>query len=422
TVASVLGVVLLVVGLVAGVVVYRGVRSRRALERTRDRAVSAARDAGVGVDAVDEIAPALTAFREERSTADDRLTRATAEAETQQERIERLEERTDELAADIDDAERRLAESLSTAGVDDLEVLADIVERRAEHERTRDLARTSLVDALDDPPSVAPPEAIEHWRDAIATRRDAVDRDDVDASAYDPDRLAELEREADALDRELDAVEAALREYDRALDAFDRRVERLDAGPFDAPQPHLEGRSTEALESLARDLDGLVEAIERDAERSRLAIELFDDLDAEEERKLTDLFDPSGPASTAFARITDGRYETVGYDPEAHHLAVTRADGRSVPPAQLSRGTRDQLYFASRVGLADRLLDGEAGFFLLDDPLAGADPDRLHRGFATLCELADEGWQIVYLTAKAEVYDGMVDAFDLEHASLPSVV
>ena len=79
---------------------------------------------------------------------------------------------------------------------------------------------------------------------------------------------------------------------------------------------------------------------------------------------------------------------------------------------QLSRGARDQLYFAARLSLAQQVLGGDAGFLLLDDPFLAADAGRLRNGFETLRRLTAEGWQVLYFTAKPEVYDEMAPAFD----------
>jgi uncharacterized protein YhaN len=67
------------------------------------------------------------------------------------------------------------------------------------------------------------------------------------------------------------------------------------------------------------------------------------------------------------------------------------------------------------VSLATQLLGTTPGFLLLDDPFLAADPDRLRQGFETLTDLAAEGWQILYFTAKREVSHTMVDEFELDH-------
>ena len=49
---------------------------------------------------------------------------------------------------------------------------------------------------------------------------------------------------------------------------------------------------------------------------------------------------------------------------------------------------------------------------MLDDPFLAADPKRLHNGFETPRRLTAEGWQVLYFTAKPEVYDELAPAFD----------
>lgn len=175
------------------------------------------------------------------------------------------------------------------------------------------------------------------------------------------------------------------------------------------------------MRSLLTELTELVDTIERDAALSRKAIAIFEEIAAEEQRKIAELFDADGPTSRAFEKITDARYTRVDYDADDERLFVERADGHSVSPTALSEGTSDQLHFATRLSLAEQILEAEPGFLLLDDPLVGADPGRLTRGFETLSDLADGGWQIVYLTAKEEVWDGMVSTFDLPHAEVDSI-
>ena len=100
---------------------------------------------------------------------------------------------------------------------------------------------------------------------------------------------------------------------------------------------------------------------------------------------------------------------------------MERQDGREFRPEVLSQGTKDQLYFATRISLAQQLLGSTPGFLLLDDPFLAADPDRLDQGFQTLQELAADGWQILYLTAKQEVSETMVEEHDLSHTKIESL-
>ncbi|MCD6370570.1 MAG: hypothetical protein J7L63_03640, partial [Thermoplasmata archaeon] len=100
--------------------------------------------------------------------------------------------------------------------------------------------------------------------------------------------------------------------------------------------------------------------------------------------------------------ITGGLYVDVTYDSDAQIIKVKRNDGLELSVNQLSGGAWDQLYFAIRLSLAERILD-EKGFFILDDPFIKADPDRLKELFEILKDLSQEGWQIIYLSSKGEV-------------------
>lgn len=47
----------------------------------------------------------------------------------------------------------------------------------------------------------------------------------------------------------------------------------------------------------------------------------------------------------------------------------------------------------------------EEGLFIMDDAFLAADDDRLEKQANLVEELSDEGWQIIYLTAKQDAVD-----------------
>jgi exonuclease SbcC len=112
------------------------------------------------------------------------------------------------------------------------------------------------------------------------------------------------------------------------------------------------------------------------------------------------------------------RYEDLSYDPEQRQLLVEDRNGQILTPEELSHGTREQLYFATRVSLSEQLLGNESGFFILDDAFLPADKARLEEGFEVLQDLVANGWQVLYLTAKQEVGVEMVETFDLPRTEL----
>jgi uncharacterized protein YhaN len=68
----------------------------------------------------------------------------------------------------------------------------------------------------------------------------------------------------------------------------------------------------------------------------------------------------------------------------------------------LSKGAFDQLYLSIRIDLAQRLLEGRKGFFIMDDAFLSSSSKRFREQVNLLSKLSDMGWQTVYFTVKAE--------------------
>jgi predicted nucleic acid-binding Zn-ribbon protein len=238
-------------------------------------------------------------------------------------------------------------------------------------------------------------------------------------------------READlqAVTSELATSESAITEYENTLQdhrqslrEFSERAYQLNFREFTGEPLDLQITNLDALEKLVDRLDEFIGQIERDAEISRVAFDVFDRLEAAEEEKVTDLFGEGSRATALFRSITDDRYEQIRYDHEANQLVVERSNDQQLTPAALSKGTRDQLYLCIRVALAQELPDIDEGFFIMDDAFLSADPDRLDRQVALLDTLTAQGWQIIYLTAKPDAVDALrphVDGAEISLDPLP---
>lgn len=371
-----------------------------------------ARDAGFEVDEPADVAPQVRAFEDDLERAVDRVNRLEARYEQLQGRVEELEGELDAVESEADDLESQLEAVLDDRDVDSIEAFAERVAEKERNERERSDAELVLEREVGEPDADDPAEKIAYWEAELDDWRADLGETDVDPGSYDEAKLERLEARQRELDDRLDELEADLAEYRDRLDEFERQASELSPPPFVDVEPSLAARTDEGLRELAADCREVVARIERNAEVSRKAVGILDAVRDDEEGKVATLFDPNGPASETFAHLTDGRYEAVDYDPEAETLRVTAADGGTLSPRELSRGTRDQLYFAARLSLADQLLGGDGGFLLLDDPFLAADRTRLRNGFETLEGLVDDGWQVVYLTAKPEVHEEMAPAFD----------
>lgn len=389
-------------------------RSITAVERHRQAVLTAARDAGFEVDRVSDVGPAVSAFRDRLEERRRRRDEIDAEIELAESLIEEREADLERHRKTVEDARAEKGERLEDAGVAGVREYRERVDALAATRAARERAAQSLGDALGEPATDEPDGRTEYWQ---AELEDLVADlpGDVSATEYDPDRLATLEDRRAELQERREELKTRLADHEERLDAFDRRIDEIDADPFLGESIRLESRSLEGLAATAAQLEGLVERIERDADVAREALDIFAELEAAEAQKMTELFGPGSRAASVFERITDGRYEGVRYDPERRELLVRRdaEDGSALTTAELSRGTTEQLYLAARLGLAEQLLGTEPGVLLLDDAFLPADSTRLREGFAVLKTLAEEGWQVLYFTAKAEIGEDCVDEFDL---------
>lgn len=72
-------------------------------------------------------------------------------------------------------------------------------------------------------------------------------------------------------------------------------------------------------------------------------------------------------------------------------LEVEKSTGESFTPDKLSDGTRDQLYLSIRVALGEKILEGNTGFFVMDDAFLTSDSSRLETQVDVVEKLAEQG-------------------------------
>lgn len=236
---------------------------------------------------------------------------------------------------------------------------------------------------------------------------------------FDPEKLQDARDEYGTLKDTIESLEDELTSHRHKLDAFEDRLGELDGSQF------LDAGFDQSIMSVAdlrrtRDrLQEFIEGIESDGRASRIAVDIFRDIQAEERQETAELFESASRASNLFSRITGCRYETVTYDSTDNQLAVRAKTGERLLPGQLSDGTKDQLYLSIRVALGERILAGQPGFFIMDDAFLTADAKRLAEQAALLEELVSEGWQVIYLTAKEDAIEHLTARPGTDVVELP---
>lgn len=405
-------------GLVGAIAYYFQNMKQKAVEQEGESVLRAARDSGLDVQELADIAPAIEAFREELETTRDRKQRIERQLDINEELLEEKRDELDELEVAVEQTREEKDALLEEAGVSDIYEYRQTVERREELERRRASAALRLVDEFGESAVDTIEAKLDFWRDELQDRPRDTDRDEVDASDYDEGERNELQTELAELEETRERLRADYESHQQTIAGYGERAGDIDTRPFIGEQITLRAKTTEGLVRLTNDLEKVPTRIDRDADISREALEILDEMYDDEQDKVATLFEPDGRATQVFRDLTDGRYGEVEYDPDQNTLKVHRSTGKIHTPDELSQGTRDQLYLAARISLAEQLLEAESGFFLMDDPFLSADRTRLHRGIEVLQELAEQGWQILYLTTKQEVGVDAVDEFGLERMTL----
>jgi len=280
--------------------------------------------------------------------------------------------------------------------------------------------------------------AVEGGRDELdASLPHEIDRDDLSAEVERYRRAHELRHDLDLMqemrkslgDREEierekrrvkeESLDVLRLERKRILEAhprleigpdyegtFLREVERLEE-----ERRRLEGKEIEARGALAdapvpkddpHHLADRIEALDEERERLELDRDAYrlawstlvackDDFVGVMTRRLEHRI------GRVFGEMTEGRYHAVAIDPATLELSVDGDEKKGVPAENLSRGARDQLYFALRVAVLEELATDRALPIVLDDPFLHFDRQRLARVEETLARLG-ETHQILLFT------------------------
>lgn len=154
---------------------------------------------------------------------------------------------------------------------------------------------------------------------------------------------------------------------------------------------------------LAKDvLNNISQNLAKQKKVASITCDLLGQINKEKEQTVEKLFSPETNVSKYFKEITNGRYVDVKYDSETKKIIAVTNLGEEIEAEKLSGGTLDQLYFAIRLALAEKLLD-QPGFFILDDPFLKYDLTRLENQFKLLNRIVQNGWQVIYFSAKDEI-------------------
>ena len=274
-----------------------------------------------------------------------------------------------EIVAALEGARRALDEHLVASGVQDVTELRsraqDAAERRAVVDTIREL-RERLVTLAG-----SQPVADELLREGATLDLAAVEIEHGEATG----RLRIVEDEERDLHARIGELSARIRDLEASADLGAARQE------------------------LAV-LEGQAQALARTWATTALAARLLAETRRRYERERQP--DVVKSAQAYFRQITNGRYERITAPPGDASVRVETEAGDQLEPAELSRGTVEQLYLALRFGLIEEFArHAEPLPVVMDDILVNFDEARTERAAAAIRQLA-ETHQVIFFTCRED--------------------
>jgi len=225
---------------------------------------------------------------------------------------------------------------------------------------------------------------------------------------YDKKKVEKLKGEKSQIEDKLEQMIDRKKIYQRKLEEIERETNNLLLLESD----FLYCRASVDLQGVKTKLQDFLNENENIRDNVLETIKIFDEIESEEKEKVSELFGEDSSISKYFSNITNGLYENVFFSQETGKIEVIRKDGKILEVKKLSGGAYDQLYLSIRLALGEKLLKGNKGFFIMDDPFVKSDEIRLKRQIKMLMNISKMGWQILYFSAKGEVRDSLKSYFE----------
>jgi len=295
-----------------------------------------------------------------------------------------------------------------------MEVISEIEEKERAFNEKRGILGEILEINENDPETF-----LEKTQNALTEMHQSIDFSiSVD---YNEEKLEKAKKQRkEAIEPRLNVVEEQLVKHQDTMQRFSEKAQELQfTDDFLTFKLGIEIKNLESLERLVSWLNQYIEQIDNDAEFSRNALEILRELESKENAKSEELFGKDSQASIIFRDITSGMFEDVNYDSSTREILVKPSYEKNPRKAsELSRSEWAQLYTAIRIALGEKLLKGEGGFFIVEEPFIHSDTERLLKEFDLLKNLSKRGWQTIYFTAKDEIKKGLPKQIDVDMIEL----
>ncbi len=318
--------------------------------------------------------------------------------------IRRIKEDIPEVEGKVRKSEKGIEEIKRKTGVETRKEHNQNLERKnqKEKERERDLG---ILKSLLEVKGKTENEKIDYWREKVEEYNEYNDKaTDV---KYDEKTVSSLKKKKGSFIEEENGLRKKMKTFTDELGEIERVINHTVLMTREDNYLHCE--TLVDLNGVEERLKSFIDENERMRETVLNVKAIFEEIEKEEEEKVSSLFGKDSNVSAYFRKITEGMYENVEYDAENGSIEVFPRNGQRLSADKLSSGAYDQLYLSIRLALGEKILKGEKGFFIMDDPFVKSDINRLKRQLSILRELSKTGWQILYFTAKDEIKDCLKD-------------
>lgn len=213
-------------------------------------------------------------------------------------------------------------------------------------------------------------------------------------------------QEFERVERELEILNERINEKNQENTKLKERIIQLTGIDLSANWNEM----IERVYSYRRELSDALEEVEAKIVAGILVYETINELQKEDDEILLEKI--NSPEIVSLVKKITGRYKTFDFSissfdssPFDKNDIIITDDYSSFRLRDLSTGAKEQVMIALRIGLAKSLLKGQPAFLILDDAFQHSDYKKRLVLINTMFELAQEGWQIIYLTMDDHIRD-----------------
>lgn len=417
----ILAAIFAISAIVSGIFWYQVIRDKAWLAEEFERTKLTLSKLELDADNVEGILSNIQKFKEECSRRNQELVKIRGYRGVLEDRINKLkEERIPYIENKIGDAKDKIDGVIKKSREESLKGYIQKLKQKQNYERSISEQR-GILDNIFGMTSKTLEENIEHWMSE--TEKLEKYKNKAKGIKYNESIAAEAKQNKEILEGELGQINGKMKSLQVKMEEIERKTNEIQIEGEQIEYEHLFCKTLVDLETIKDKLQSFIAKNEEQKDNVLEVMKNFEQIEAEEKEKVSELFGKDSTVSKYFKAITNGLYKEVVFNQETGSVEVKLEDD-VLDAGKLSGGAYDQLYLSIRLALGDKILKGKKGFFIMDDPFIKADPDRIQRQIETLMKISKSGWQILYFSAKGEINEALQDFIEqgaVNYIEVPSI-